>query len=98
MYVILIPRAGDLCVKLSTINGAAPTITRKQKIIINILLKISNFFCFCLLSKLEKISTPICIPFDKAITAPKKITHINKKIVSSPAQAKAEFKTYLKIT
>ena len=40
----------------------------------------------------------MCIPFDRAITAPKKITHINKKIVNSPAQAKAEFKTYLKIT
>jgi aminobenzoyl-glutamate utilization protein B len=56
------------------------------------LVKINNFFCFFLLSKFEKISTPMCIPFDRAITAPKKITHINKKIVNSPAQAKAEFK------
>ena len=30
--------------------------------------------------------------------APKKITQIKKNIVSSPAQGKAEFKIYLKIT
>jgi len=85
IYVILIPSAGERCVKLSTINGAAPTITRKQKIIINVFVKNNNIFCFFLLSKLEKISTPMCIPLDRAITDPKNITQINKKIVNSPA-------------
>ena len=97
-YESLISKAGDRCVKLSTIKGAEPTMIKKQNNITNRFVRVKTIFLFFLLRKLVKISTPICKPFDSVIAAPKKITQINKKIVISPAQGRAEFNKYRKIT
>ena len=97
IYESLISKAGDRCVKLSITKGAEPIIIKKQNNIVNRFVRIKTIFLFFLLRKLVNISTPICKPFDNVIAAPKKITQINKKIVISPAQGRAEFNKYLKI-